>query len=166
MYIYLYCMILSHISSQNYFKNFPKFRKIPIWNSVSGLAVDRAGRPDPFQAWPVDRPVDRALCPGRARFVHVCRSTDRSADWKQLALCFWPVDRVGRPIAQNVFPLWRPVDRPIDRVQRLVANRTAGRPGQSTGSSLQRPTALSPLVIFWFGSFFVGRKFWKFGDYF
>ena len=80
MYTYLFSMILSHISLQNKFENFPKFRKNPITKTVSGLAVDRAGRPDPFQAWPVDRPVDRVLCPGRARFVHVCRSTDWSAD--------------------------------------------------------------------------------------
>ena len=70
MYIYLYSMILSHISLQNYFENFPKSRKFPYSNLFSGLAVDRAGRPDIFQA----RPVDRALCPGLAR---LCTSVGR-----------------------------------------------------------------------------------------
>ena len=74
MYIYLSSMILSHISLQKYFEKFPKSRKNPISKSVSGLAVDRVGRPDLFQARMVDRPVDRVLSLGRAR---LCTSVGR-----------------------------------------------------------------------------------------
>ena len=141
MYIYLYSMILSHISLQNYFENFPKSRKFPY--SIL------------FQAWRSAVPVDRihsrlGRSTGRSiapcvQDVHVLctsigRPTGRPTESSLLSV-FWPVDRFGRPIAQNVFPLWRPVDRPVDRVQRLVANQTAGRPVRSTDSRLQPPTA-------------------------
>ena len=59
MYIYLVSMILSHISYKNYFQNFPK-SKIPLCFL--------------FQARTVGRPVDRVLCPGRAR---LCTSVGR-----------------------------------------------------------------------------------------
>ena len=73
MYTYLFSMLLSHISLQNYFEN-SQVQKNPTSKSVSGLAVDRTGRPALFQARPVDRPVDRDLCPGRAR---LCTSVGR-----------------------------------------------------------------------------------------
>ena len=68
MYIYLYSMILSHISLQNYFENFPKSRKILLQNL--------------FQAWRSTVPVDRTYSrPGRSTApVDQCKFTQRGGE--------------------------------------------------------------------------------------
>ena len=137
-------MLLSHISLQNYFENFPKSKINPY------LFLFRPG------GWPGRStgsvPGQNGRPPGRPRlvsrtctFVHVCRSTDR----KQLALCFLSVDRPVDRQLKTVFAPLRPVDRPVDRGQRLSARWAYGRPGRSTDSLPGAPTALSSLVIFW-----------------
>ena len=129
MYTFLYSMILDHISLQNYFEDFSKFKNCPIMFSVSGLTVDRAGRPVHSRPDRSTGQVDWALRSGRACIVHVCRSTGRSTDWNHFALCFLSVDRQFK---MNFF-LWLPVDR----VQRLVCQLDC----RSTDSRLQPPTA-------------------------
>jgi len=153
MYSYLYCMILSHISLQIYFENFSSPEKFPFyilfqaWRSTgrsTGFIPGQAGRPTGRP-----RPVSRTCT-----FVHVCRSTNRSTDLKQLALCFLSVDWpktacslffIGRPTGRPsvVCPL-----RPVDRVQRLYAKMGYRSTGRSTDSLPWAPIALSSLVIF------------------
>ena len=127
MYTNLYSMILNHISLQNYFENVSKFKKFPIMYPVSGLSVARAGRPVHSRPDRSTGPVDRALWSG-------CACLCTSTDWKHFALGFLSVDRAGRPTEQREIFLWLPVDRPVDRVQRLVCQWTVGRPDRSTDS--------------------------------
>ena len=107
MYTYLFSMILSHISLQNYFENFPKFKNFPIKKSVSGLSVDRAGRPVPSRPGRSTAPVDRALCLGRARFC-ARLSVDRPVGRLKAAcsLCL-----AGRP-SRSTGQAWKGSGRP------------------------------------------------------
>ena len=130
MYIYLYSMILSHISLQNYFENCSKFKLFPIKKSVSGLSVDRAGRPVHSRPDRSTGPVDRVLGRGRAR---LCTS-------------------VGRPIG-------RPTGRPTGSSLLSVFGRSTGSTDRqfktkiplccrSTDSRPLLPTALSSFMFF------------------
>ena len=151
MYIYLSSMILSQIFLQNYFENFPS-PKFPLYFLFQAGPADRTGRPDP---------VSRTCT-----LVHVCRSTDRSTDLKQPALCFlsvdWPVDRskigcslflvgqlTGRPVVKNYVSSLRPVDWPVDPSPTAICQQGWRSTGPVDRQAYQLPTALSSLVKFW-----------------
>ena len=150
MYTNLYSMILSHIALQNYFENFSKFKKFPIIYPVSGLSVDRAGRPIHSRPDRLTGPVDRALWSGRA---HLCKSVGRPT---------------GRPTGSTLLSGFCRSTGPVDRQNKekiffgfrstesngYFANWTAGRPDRSTDSRLQPPTAS-------FLSFCIGIR-WRF----
>ena len=149
-------MILSHISLQNLFEKFPKFRKKIPYQKL-------------FQAWRSTGPVDRILSRlGRStdsvdrlgrpclvsRACTFCArlSVDRPVGRLKAACSLFFAGRPRRSTdSSKCFSLWRPVNRPVDWVQRLVANRTAGRPVWSTDSRLQPPT-----TSFWFFGDLIG----------
>ena len=106
MYIYLFSMILSHISLQNYFENFPKSRKILLQNL--------------FQAWRSTGLVDRLYSrPGRStetcvQDVHTCArlSVDRPIDRPKTACSLFFVGRPGRSTASSKLCLPFAASRP------------------------------------------------------
>ena len=60
----------------------------------------------PFQARPADRPVDRVLCPGRAR---LCTSVGRPTENSLLSVFYRSADRPTEP--NGYMPTALPVDR-------------------------------------------------------
>ena len=148
MYTYLYNMILSHISLQNYFENFPKFKNFPIKKkSVSGLSVDRsipglAGRPGRST-----EPWDQG--------VHVlCTSVGRPTGSSLLSVFGRSTGSVNRQFKGKIFFGCRSTDRSTES-NGYFANWTVGRPGRSTDSRLQPPMA--SFLRFCFG---ICWRFW------
>jgi len=118
-YVYLHSMILSYLYLQNYFQNFPSFKSCSLFFR--------------FQAWRLTAPVDRSI-PGQTgqptgrsgpvsrtcTLVHVCRSTDRTTDQKQCALCFFSVGRPVDRLQKTVLCLFvRSIDRSIEAPRAL-----------------------------------------------
>ena len=155
MYIYLFSMLLSHISLQNYFENFLKSKINPY------LFL--------FQAWRSTGPVDR-LCsrPGRStsrstescvQDVHACArlSVDRPVDRPKTACSLF---FGGRPTVKNcVCPL-----RPVDPSPTASCQQGWRSTGPVDRQACQLPTALSSLVKIWILIFtlFCGRTFLTF----
>jgi len=166
MYTNLYSMILNLISLQNYFENFSKFKKFPIMYPVSGLTVDRAGRPVHSRPDRSTEPVTEPCGQG----VHVCArlSVDRPVDRLE-ALC--SLFFVGRPGQSTDSTKWN---------FSLAAGRPTGRPSPTAslpiGLSVDRggrpTTACSPqrllfwFLVSWFDWDLCVSYIWKFEGYF
>ena len=140
MYIYLFSMLLSHISYKNYFENFPK-SKIPF-----SAYCFRPGRS-------TDRSIETCV-----QDVHACArlSVDRPVDRLEPCCSLFLVGRPGRSTdgSKRKFPFaaGRPSPTAICQLGcRLTGRSTDSRPGA--------PTALSSLVNSNFVAFLYGRNF-------
>jgi len=122
MYTYLYCMILSHISLQNYFKKFPKFRKFPI--KILFQACRSTG--------PVDRIYSR---PGWS----TGQSTEPSVQGVHV-LCTSVGRLTGRPTGSSLLSVFgRSTGRSTDNAKwhfSLATGRPTGRPSPTASCQL------------------------------
>jgi len=143
MYIYLFSMLLSHISLQNYFENFLKSKINPY------LFL--------FQAWRSTRLVDRTYSrPGRStaqstascvQDVHTCArlSVDRPIDRPKTACSLFFVGRPGRSTASSKLCLPFAASRPSPTAICQKGCRSTG--------PVDRQPAWSPNGSFLFGDF-------------
>jgi len=128
MYTNLYSMILNHITFQNYLKIFQSSKNF-LEKSCFRPIGRPAGRPDPFQAWSVDRTGRPSLVVMACTFVHVCQSTRPVDRLKALCSRVLSVDRAGRPTEQrNIFSLatGRPTGRPSPTASLPMDCRSTG----------------------------------------